>query len=165
MVREKNYLVEKLKESGIKSQIYTTMKKLKACSECHVGAVLRDGESFTRSNGKKKFSSENRTMKRVRYYDRETKLKVIIADNNEENVESILEKFLISVGKGIEVNGDWVEIEVGDADWVEAGDSILKSKIAVELEIVFKGSLYVNREVLKKDISVTASREEQNGDN
>ncbi len=30
MVKERNYLIETLKSSGIKSQVYTNMKKLKA---------------------------------------------------------------------------------------------------------------------------------------
>lgn len=45
MVKERNYLIETLKSSGIKSQVYTNMKKLKAGNEVHVGAVLRNGET------------------------------------------------------------------------------------------------------------------------
>lgn len=43
MKKEKDYLITKLKESGIKSQVYTTMKKLKQANESHLGAVLRNG--------------------------------------------------------------------------------------------------------------------------
>ncbi len=53
MVKERNYLIETLKSSGIKSQVYTNMKKLKAGNEVHVGAVLRNGETFARSCSKK----------------------------------------------------------------------------------------------------------------
>ena len=38
MKKEKDYLIAKLKESGIKSQVYTTMKKLKQANESHLGA-------------------------------------------------------------------------------------------------------------------------------
>ena len=55
MVKERNYLIETLKSSGIKSQVYTNMKKLKQGNEVHVGAVLRNGETFTRSGSKKEF--------------------------------------------------------------------------------------------------------------
>lgn len=159
MVNEKNYLIEKLKEAGIKSQIYTNMKKLKTCSESHLGAVLRAGETFSRSNSKKKYSDDGTARRRIRYFDRETKLKVIIADNTEEKVELILTKFLVGIGKGLEVDKEWIEIEVGDADWVENGDSILKSKIAVELEITFKGSVYVDRQMRQKELEVSISKE------
>jgi len=87
------------------------------------------------------------------------KLKVIIADNTEEKVELILTKFLVGIGKGLEVDKEWIEIEVGDADWVENGDSILKSKIAVELEITFKGSVYVDRQMRQKELEVSISKE------
>ena len=50
MVKERNYLIETLKSSGIKSQVYTNMKKLKAGNEVHVGAVLRNGETFALGN-------------------------------------------------------------------------------------------------------------------
>lgn len=55
MVKERNYLIETLKRSGIKSQVYTNMKKLKAGNEVHVGAVLRNGETFARSGSKKTY--------------------------------------------------------------------------------------------------------------
>ena len=55
MVKERNYLIETLKSSGIKSQVYTNMKKLKAGNEVHVGAVLRNGETFARSGSKKTY--------------------------------------------------------------------------------------------------------------
>ena len=54
MKKEKDYLIAKLKESGIKSQVYTTMKKLKQANESHLGAVLRNGETLARSGSKKK---------------------------------------------------------------------------------------------------------------
>lgn len=52
MVKERNYLIETLKSSGIKSQVYTTMKKLKHGNELHVGAVLRNGETLSRLGSK-----------------------------------------------------------------------------------------------------------------
>lgn len=52
MKKEKDYLIAKLKESGIKSQVYTTMKKLKQANESHLGAVLRNGETLARSGSK-----------------------------------------------------------------------------------------------------------------
>ena len=55
MKKEKDYLIAKLKESGIKSQVYTTMKKLKQANESHLGAVLRNGETLARSGSKRNF--------------------------------------------------------------------------------------------------------------
>ncbi|MEH2951487.1 SON protein [Candidatus Merdisoma sp. JLR.KK011] len=153
MVKERNYIVETLKSSGIKSQVYTNMKKLKQGNEVHVGAVLRNGETFTRSGSKRKFvDQEGRQKRRVKLWERNTSLHVVIADTSEENVEKILEEFLRNLKKGIDVDGNWVNIVVGEADWVEEGDSILKAKVAVQFDITFEGGIYEDRDIKPMDI-------------
>jgi len=153
MVKERNYIVETLKSSGIKSQVYTNMKKLKQGNEVHVGAVLRNGETFTRSGSKRKFvDQEWRQKRRVKLWYRNTSLHVVIADTSEEKVEEILESFLRNLKKGIDVDGNWVNIVVGEADWVEEGDSILKAKVAVQFDITFEGGIYEDRNIKPMDI-------------
>ncbi len=153
MVKERNYIIETLKSSGIKSQVYTNMKKLKQGNEVHVGAVLRNGETFTRSGSKRKFvDQEGRQKRRVKLWERNTSLHVVIADTSEENVEKILEEFLRNLKKGIDVDGNWVNIVVGEADWVEEGDSILKAKVAVQFDITFEGGIYEDRDIKPMDI-------------
>lgn len=153
MVKERNYIVETLKNSGIKSQVYTNMKKLKQGNEVHVGAVLRNGETFTRSGSKRKFvDQEGRQKRRVKLWERNTSLHVVIADTSEEKVEEILEEFLRNLKKGIDVDGNWVNIVVGEADWVEEGDSILKAKVAVQFDITFEGGIYEDRDIKPMDI-------------
>lgn len=153
MVIEKNYLIKTLKESGIKSQVYTNMKKLKQGNEPHVGAVLRNGETFTRSGSKKMYTDqEGRRKRRVKLWNRSTSLHVVIADTSEEKVEEILENFLVNLKKGLDVNGNWTDIEVGDADWVEDGDSILKAKVAVQFDVTFEGGIYQDRKIQPMEI-------------
>lgn len=153
MVNEKNYLITKLKESGIKSQVYTNMKKLKQANEPHLGAVLRNGESFERSGSKTNYvDQQGQRMRRVKLWNRDTTLRVIIADTSEEKVEEILEEFLILLGKGVAVDGNWVNIVVGEADWVEEGDSVLKAKIAVQFDVTFEGGIYQDR--VKKEVQL-----------
>ena len=43
----KQYLIDKLKEAGVKTRPYTTRKALEKCMESHVGAVIfeRDRKS------------------------------------------------------------------------------------------------------------------------
>ena len=95
MKKEKDYLIAKLKESGIKSQVYTTMKKLKQANESHLGAVLRNGETLARSGSKRNFvDQEGQRKRRVKLWSRDTKLRVIIADASEDKCEEIFEKFL-----------------------------------------------------------------------
>lgn len=153
MVIEKNYLIKTLKESGIKSQVYTNMKKLKQGNEPHVGAVLRNGETFTRSGSKKVYTDqEGQRKRRAKLWDRITTLRVVIADTSEEKVEVILDNFLRNLKKGVDVDGNWVNIIVGEADWVEEGDSILKAKIAVQFDITFEGGIYEDRDMKPMDI-------------
>lgn len=147
MIAEKNYLISKLKEAGIKSQVYTSMKKLKQSNEIHIAAVLIDGETFIRSGSKRKYDQEGQRKRRIKLYDKTTKVKVVIADSDEVKVNKILENFLIKIGKGFEDNSNWIELTVGDADWVEEGDSILKAKIAVQLELTFIGGIYEDRDI------------------
>ena len=47
MKKEKDYLIAKLKESGIKSQVYTTMKKLKQANESPWRSSAKWGDSRT----------------------------------------------------------------------------------------------------------------------
>lgn len=153
MVTEREYLIDTLKRSGIKSQVYTNMKKLKQGNEVHVGAVLRNGETFTRSGSKKTFlDQEGQRKRRVKLWDRSTSLRVVIADTSEEKVETILDTFLRNLKKGIDVDGNWVNIVVGEADWVEEGDSILKAKIAVQFDITFEGGIYEDRDMKPMEI-------------
>lgn len=66
--------------------------------------------------------------------------------------ELILENFLRNLKKGIDVDGNWVNIVVGEADWVEEGDSILKAKVAVQFDITFEGGIYQDRDIKPMDI-------------
>lgn len=148
MVAERDYIIQTLKDSGIQSQVYTTMKMLKQGNESHVGAVLVSSDTFNRSGSKKIYADqEGQQKRRVKLWNRITVCHVIIADTSEEKVEAILETFLRKLKKGVPVDGNWVNIIIGDADWVEEGDSILKARVAVQFDITFEGGIYEDREM------------------
>lgn len=148
MIAEKRYLEKVLKEAGIKSQIHCSMKKLRASNETHVAAILFDGETFERSNYKKRYVDEGRTQSRKKLFQRETRIKVIISDNSEEKVEEILNHFLKKVGTGFPLEGNWIDIWIEGAEWLSEGDHILKGKVAVELKLTLKNGIYTE-ETLK----------------
>ena len=148
MKAERDFLVQKLKNAGIHGTIHGSMKSLKNCNEVHVGAVLRTGEGFKRSGSKKRYTDQQGQRKqRNKLFERTTKLHVIIGDADEAKVEEMLTEFLKDISKGLEVDGNWVDIEIGEADWVEKDDSILKSKIAVEFDVTLRGGIYIDTEV------------------
>lgn len=164
MVKERDYIIETLKKSGIKSQVYTTMKQLKQGNEVHLGAVLRNGETFTRSGSKKRYiDQEGRQKRRFRLWDRSTSFHVVIADTSDEKVEEIFENFLRNLKKGISVDGSWADIMVGETDWVDEGDSILKAKAAVQFNITFEGGIYEDRYIRSMNIGSCEIRRNHGG--
>lgn len=153
MKKERDFLVGILKEAGIRGKIHESMKNLKNCNETHVCAVLRTKEDFARSGSKKRFTDqEGQRKQRNKLFERITSLHVVIADSSEEKVEEILEKFLKKISKGLSVDDNWVDIEIGEADWVESDDSILKSKIAVEFDVTLTGGIYTDTDIKRVSI-------------
>ena len=54
----------------------------------------------------------------------------------------MFEKFVSSLDSGIYVDGNYVPIEVEEADWVDKDDSLLKAQVAVQVFITFQGGIY-----------------------
>lgn len=153
MVAETDYLIKILEESGIRSKVYTSFKKLKQGNELQVAAVLRNGEVFERSGSKKTYTDQQGQRKRrAKLWDRTTSVNVVIADTTEAKVEGILEEFLRRIRKGIEVDRNWTDIEIGDVDWVEEEDSILKAKVAVQFEVILRSGIYEDRDLKQMEI-------------
>lgn len=139
----RDYLCQKLQDAGIKSKIYTSMKKLKASQESHIGAVLFEGDSFTRSGSKTIFVDDGGVkQKRVKIFDRQTAFVVVIGEYEQDKCEVIFEGFMRSLDRGIVIDGNYAPLEAEDAEWVDEEDSILKAKVAVQLKVRFDGGIY-----------------------
>ena len=139
----KAYLLAKLKEAGLKSKPYTTIKGLEKSQESHVGAVIFEKEAISRNGSKKLYKDqEGAQKKRRKVFDRKLTFTVTIGDYTDDAVETMFEKFLASLDRGIWVDGDFVPIEAEGADWVNKDDSILKAQVAVQVAITFQGGLY-----------------------
>ena len=138
----RNYLIEQLKSAGIKSHIYTNMKELSATKESHIGAVLFEKEEFARNGSKTTYEENGAKYKRVKKLNRNTVLHVIIGEYDQLKCETIFNSFLSELNNGIIIDKNYVEIDVGDADWVEKEDSVLVAKVAVQVTITFKGGIY-----------------------
>lgn len=149
MKAERDFLVQNLRDAGVHGRIHESLKSLKNCSEVHVGAVLRAGEEFTRSGTKRRYTDrQGQRRQRNRLLKRITMLHVLIADTDEAKVEGILERFLENISKGFAADGNWIDLEIGEADWVERDDSILKSKIAVEFDVILTGGIYTDTDII-----------------
>lgn len=163
MVTEKNYLVEKLKQAGI-PRIYTSMKKLSQANEIRLGAVLVDNEVFSRSGSKRTYIDQSGArQKRKKLFDRETRFKVVIAESDEDKCEAILIKFLEVIRKGLEHDRNWINLDIGDMDWVSEDDSILRAKMAVQFSVTFYGGVYKDVRLVSKPIGqIDIEKEEPN---
>lgn len=165
----REYLIKCLKDAGIKSIPFTSMKKLKLSQEAHIGAILFEEETFDRNGAKKQFVDQTGARhKRKKIYSRDTTFSVIIGDPNPSRTEEIFEAFLVNLGTGIDINGNYTAIEVMEAEWADDDDSILKSKVAVNVKIKFIGGVYKDTNFAKlSEIeveSVIKGKETQDGD-
>ena len=163
---EKEYLIDLLKKAGIKTPISETMKKLRQSNEIHIGAVLRLGESLQRSSSKKNFiDQEGQAKRRYKLWSRERTFRVVIADSKEDKCEAVLTEFLKIIDKGIVIDGNWIDITVGNPDWVDAEDSVLKSKMGVQVSITFTGGIYEDKDRKKIGVKVQIDKEGTDGNN
>ena len=88
----KNYLINKLKESGLKSKPYTSQKALEKSQESHVGAVLFETESLSRNHSKTYYKDqEGVSKKRVQVFSRKLTFSVVIGGYTDDEVETMFE--------------------------------------------------------------------------
>ena len=137
------FLKDALKEAGIRTPPITSMKKLAVFGDSHVGAILFDQETLSRSGSKRIFRNERGDQqKRRRVYDRSMTFDVIIGEYTAEKAEAIYDRFLNTVERGLNIDGNFTAAEIEGADWVEKDDSILKAQVAVQVKIRFDGGVY-----------------------
>jgi len=153
----KSYLVDHLKAAGIKTIPYTSMVALSKSMESHIGAVLFEKETLLRNGSKTQYVEDGARKKRRKVFDRKLSFTVIIGEYTEEAVETIYEKFVSGLDTGLYVNGNYISIEVEEADWVDKDDSTLKSKLAVQVMVTFDGGIYRDTDFIKlKELEVVS---------
>lgn len=139
----KRYLLDKLKEAGLKSRPYTSQKTLENSRESHIGAVIFEKEAYARNGSKKRFRDEEGAKhKRRKVFDRDITFMVTIGDYTDDAVETMLDAFISGLDAGICVDGDFASITVDGGDWVDKDDSILKAQVAVQVLVTFHGGVY-----------------------
>lgn len=159
------YLIDKLKEAGIKTQVYTSLEKLKSSMESHCGAVFFEEEALVRNGSKRIFLDENNVRKKRRkVFDRDIVFDIAIGEYSQDKAEIIYEKFLTVIDQGIYVNGNYIYLEPEKTDWVDKDDSLLRSKVAVGIKVRFKGGIYKDTNYAKATkVAIDAGKEEIDG--
>ncbi len=141
----RQYLIDSLKAAGIKTNIYTELKKLKLSGESHIGAVLFNDEKFEKDGSKTIYrDDEDKKHKRVRSFRRHMSFVVVIGEYTTDAVEVIFDSFLENLKDGLYVNGNYITIDIEESDWMTKEDSILKAQISVQFLVTFNGGIYRN---------------------
>lgn len=138
----KDYLLKHLKESGIKTEVHTSLKRLRTSMESHIGAVLYDKEEIVKNRSKRVEISADKKVKGRKLYDRNITFDVVIGEYTQDKAERIFEKFISGLADGLKIKERYVPIEIDDVEWVDEDDSILKAKIAVQFKVKFLGGIY-----------------------
>lgn len=139
----RDYLIQHLKDAGIKTKVCTSMKDLKVFSDPLVGAVIPDGETFLRAYKKKIYhANDGSKHKREQKFERELTFLVVIGGKDYPQASDIFNRFMADLDTGIVIDGNYTEILPSEADWVDKDDSILKSQIAAQLQVKFMGGIY-----------------------
>lgn len=161
----RNYLMNKLKDSGIHMEPVTSMKALRLYGDSHLAAVLFEEESINRCGSKSIYKDQTGASKqRKKIFNRELTFTVVIGEYDPEKAGAIYEEFLKNIGRGFYIDGNFVSLEPLEAEWVENADSILKAKIAIQLRVTFYGGIYadtgrINTGTKKMDIEVMKDRD------
>lgn len=158
-----NYLIDKVNKAGIKTKVKTTLKDLKASSESHIGAVLFEDDEFEKNIQKVIYTDElGNKKKRKKIFDRKTTFSVVVGEYEQVKCQNIFSNFMTLIESGIYIDGNYVEIIPKKAAWVEDKDSILKSKVAVQILIEFNGGIYKEsgfKKIEDIDIEVNVDKE------
>ena len=159
----KAYLIQKLRDAGIKGKVCESLKELKNVQDSHVGAVIPDGDSLSRSYQKKLYRDEANTKhKRRKVFDRELTFVVVIGEYKHAQADEIFERFMASLEPGIVIDGNYTAIEVEEADWVAEQDSILKAAIAVQIKVKLIGGIYRDSDFARvTEVEVCAIEQEK----
>ncbi|TCL43219.1 SON protein [Harryflintia acetispora] len=148
----RQYLIDKLTEAGVRPPVVTSQKRLRTSQDSHIGAVLFESETYARSGQKRRYQTESGDQQRRRkVFDRELTFDVVIGEYEQEKAEEIVERFISLLDRGLYIDGNYVYLEVEEADWVDQDDSILKAKIAVQVTIKFVGGVYRDTKLYDAD--------------
>jgi hypothetical protein len=139
----KNYLISLLKDAGIRTKPFTSLKRLKSTHESHVGAVLFESEAIVRNGSKTIYVDESGVRRKRRMvFDRNLSFTIVIGEYTDSAVETIFDRFLALIEEGIYIEGNYVPIEIDGSDWAEDEDHILKAEVSAQVKITFRGGVH-----------------------
>lgn len=155
------YLKEKIRAvMGQNAPYYTRLKELQLCAESHVGSAIVDSDVLTFSGRPVRNTISGQDDRKL--YDRTVIFNVILGEYKLPALSPLFEAFLRSLGHGFSHEGHYIALMLGEAGWVDRGDSIIKAEIAVEVPVIFQGGIY-QPQTFRKLSDVSIEREDTYG--
>lgn len=154
-------LIRSLKAAGCVKEPFTSKKKLEVCMESRISAVLCEEDAVERTVSRKFYAApDGKGHKRTKLYNRNITFSIVIGDYDFQKAEKTYERFLQELAHGIYVDGNYVEIEPADAQWMGEKDHILYSKVAVQLKVTCRGGLYRDTDTMQlKEVEIITEKE------
>lgn len=144
---ERDFLVQTLKDAGVKGKIHESMKSLKNCNEIHVGAVLRIGEKFSRSGSKKKYTDQEGQRKQRKRESFSMRMKMEMKRMDSDFWTSLMERMTNSQG--------WRLVRESEINWRKGNTWISERQCRtyhLKMEYSLTRSVWRNR-IPKKNIT------------
>lgn len=137
------YFKNLLKNSGLKI-VYDTLKKIAVSTTDSFGAVLPTGEDLEKSTKKYNYIDENgNIIKRREKFNRKINFQILISESNISKIEKIFTKFMSEIDEFVKLeNGELALIEVGKVEYIDKNDTILKSEITLQVDILVTEKIY-----------------------
>lgn len=146
----KQELRKMMDQIGVRGRIYTSMKALETSSAIEYGAILFLKETVSRSTKSRRLKAEDLNVRRFRVFDRTLRYMVSFGSASAAHTEAMYEAFMRNLPKGIlDPQGNYIPIEITEVDWMEKEDSILRSELLVQMQIIFETGLYKDNNILK----------------
>ncbi len=150
IIQCRQYLMSILSRMQIRGRIYTSMKELQSSNAVDYGAVLFNGESPKPSTLHRRFKTDKLSVRRFKVFDREINFMVSFGSSKAQHTESLYEDFMKKLDKAIiDKDENYVPIRLGAVEWLDSNDSILRSELLVQIEVIFEAGLYKDHEIIK----------------
>lgn len=157
----REYLLSLLQQLELRGRIYTSMKELESSNAIEYGAVIFNSEELQRSTERRRFQFEQKSVRRFKIFDRKINFIISFGSASETHTEEMYETFLRLLAQGItDKENNYIPIEVEKIEWLDEKDSILRSKLLVQMQLSFHAGLYKDKEIIRvKDVDLSPFEE------
>ncbi len=124
---------------GQDPQVFDVLKELEKCMAPSSGVLIR---SDTLEYSGQPVRNLDTGINDLKVFDRTVVIDIVLGAPTKAELDASFETFLLSLERGIRYKGHYIGISLGEGEWVDRKDSVIKAEIAVELPVTFTGGVY-----------------------